>query len=117
MFGSCLATYSCISLSEHSTKVKCAAFFQPLLPSSFLAVIDSLSNLSVRIPEFLQKGETADLTCSYNLGGDTLYSVKWYKGRHEFYRYMPHEAPQIKTFPVKGMKINVSTINHGQTTG
>ena len=76
-------------------------------------MIDSLSNLSVRIPEFLQKGETADLTCSYNLGGDTLYSVKWYKGRHEFYRYMPHELPQIKTFPVKGMKINVSTVTSG----
>ena len=73
-----------------------------------VAVIDSLSNLSVRIPELLQKGETADLTCSYNLGGDTLYSVKWYKGRHEFYRYMPHEQPRIKTFPVKGMQINVS---------
>ena len=79
------------------------------LPPFPFAVIDSLSNLSVRIPEFLQKGETADLTCSYNLGGDTLYSVKWYKGRHEFYRYMPHELPQIKTFPVKGMKINVSS--------
>ena len=52
---------------------------------------------------------TLDLTCSYNLGGDTLYSVKWYKGRHEFYRYMPTENPIIKTFPVKNMKINVST--------
>ena len=51
---------------------------------------------------------TPDLTCSYNLGGDTLYSVKWYKGRHEFYRYMPTESPIIKTFPVKNMKINVS---------
>ena len=59
-----------------------AEFFQPFLcPPSFLAVIDSLSNLSVRIPEFLQRGETADLTCSYNLGGDTLYSVKWYKAK------------------------------------
>ena len=71
-------------------------------------MISSLSNLSVRIPEYLQQGDTADLTCSYNLGGDTLYSVKWYKGRHEFYRFMPHEVPAIKTFPVKGMKINVS---------
>jgi len=72
------------------------------------SVIDSLSNLSVRIPEFIQKGHRADLTCSYNLGGDTLYSVKWYKGRHEFFRYMPTENPMIKTFPVKNMKINVS---------
>ena len=73
-------------------------------------MIDSLSNLSVRIPEFIQKGQQADLTCSYNLGGDTLYSVKWYKGRHEFYRYMPTETPVIKTFPVKNMKINVRVL-------
>lgn len=72
------------------------------------AVIDSLSNLNVRIPEHIQTGESADLTCSFNLGGDDLYSVKWYKGRHEFYRYMPNERPKIKIFPVKGMKINVS---------
>ena len=57
---------------------------------------------------------TLDLTCSYNLGGDTLYSVKWYKGRHEFYRYMPTENPIIKTFPVKNMKINVSTFELNQ---
>ena len=67
-----------------------------------------MSNLSVRIPEYIQRGDTADLTCSFNLGGDKLYSVKWYKGRHEFYRYMPNETPVIKTFPVKGMEINVS---------
>ena len=73
-----------------------------------VAVIDSLSNINVRIPEFIQTGESADLTCSFNLGGDDLYSVKWYKGRHEFYRYMPNEMPKIKIFPVKGMKINVS---------
>ena len=73
-------------------------------------MIDSLSNINVRIPEFIQTGESADLTCSFNLGGDDLYSVKWYKGRHEFYRYMPNERPKIKIFPVKGMKINVSKI-------
>ena len=44
------------------------------------------------------------------MGGDDLYSVKWYKGRHEFYRFMPNEKPKIKIFPVKGMKINVSII-------
>ena len=73
-------------------------------------MIDSLSNINVRIPEFIQTGESADLTCSFNLGGDDLYSVKWYKGRHEFYRFMPNERPKMKIFPVKGMKINVSTI-------
>ena len=79
-----------------------------LLFFNIVAVIDSLSNINVRIPEYIQTGESADLTCSFNLGGDDLYSVKWYKGRHEFYRYMPYERPKIKIFPVKGMKINVS---------
>ena len=82
-------------------------YYQTLIFVSF-PVIDSLSNLSVRIPEYIQNGQTADLTCSFNLGGDKLYSVKWYKGRHEFYRYMPGQEPVIKTFPVKGMEINVS---------
>ena len=44
----------------------------------------------------------------FDMEGAALYSVKWYKGRHEFYRYMPTEPPIIKTFPVKNMKINVS---------
>ena len=85
-------------------------FYELILLISFfhVLVIDSLSNINVRIPEFIQTGESADLTCSFNLGGDDLYSVKWYKGRHEFYRYMPNEKPKIKIFPVKGMKINVS---------
>lgn len=47
--------------------------------------------------------------CSYYLDSHNLYSIKWYKGRHEFYRYMPHEDPRVRTFPVKGMNINVST--------
>lgn len=79
-----------------------------LVLAALLQVIDSLSNLVVRIPEHIQEGESADLTCSFNLGGDKLYSVKWYKGRHEFYRFMPHEVPKVKIFPVKGMKINLT---------
>lgn len=87
---------------------RCPENYFSLFVTILVPVIDSLSNLVVRIPEHIQAGESADLTCSFNLGGDTLYSVKWYKGRHEFYRFMPHEVPKVKIFPVKGMKINVS---------
>ena len=101
-----------LSFPNLDRKVPIGQSFSPRTHSAFLfdfAVIDSLSNLSVRIPEYIQNGQTADLTCSFNVGGDQLYSVKWYKGRHEFYRYMPGQEPVIKTFPVKGMEINVST--------
>ena len=41
--------------------------------------LQSLSKISMRIPTFVQSGETADLTCSYYLDSDKLYSIKWYK--------------------------------------
>jgi hypothetical protein len=40
--------------------------------------------------------------------GDSLYSVKWYKGRREFYRYSPKENPAMKTFPIAGVHVVVS---------
>lgn len=88
-------------------------------PSKFLLLlitlfreIASLSKIEVRIPRYIQAGDTADLICSYYLDSQSLYSVKWYKGRHEFYRFMPHEKPTIKVFPVKGMKINMTASDH-----
>lgn len=41
--------------------------------------------------------------------GDSLYSVKWYKGRREFYRYSPKENPAMKTFPIAGVHVVVSS--------
>jgi len=74
--------------------------------------ICSLSKIEVRIPRYIQAGDTADLICSYYLDSHNLYSVKWYKGRHEFYRFMPNENPPVKIFPVKGMKINMTASDH-----
>jgi len=74
--------------------------------------ISSLSKIEVRIPRYIQAGDTADLICSYYLDSHNLYSVKWYKGRHEFYRFMPNEKPPVKVFPVKGMKINMTASDH-----
>uniref|UniRef100_T1GC69 Uncharacterized protein n=1 Tax=Megaselia scalaris TaxID=36166 RepID=T1GC69_MEGSC len=36
---------------------------------------------------------------------DTLYSVKWYKGRREFYRYTPKENPAMKIFNHAGINV------------
>lgn len=49
------------------------------------------------------------LTCNYDMENDTLYSVKWYKGRREFYRYTPKENPAMKVFPSQsGLNVEVS---------
>ncbi|XP_044018222.1 uncharacterized protein LOC122858991 isoform X2 [Aphidius gifuensis] len=60
--------------------------------------VNGLQNVSVDIPEAVAVGSTVNLTCRYDLQGDVLYAVKWYKGKDEFYRYLPKEMPPISTF-------------------
>lgn len=64
--------------------------------------------VQVNIPQSVKKGESANIICSYNLEGDTLYSIKWYKGRREFFRFTPKENPAKKTFPLVGITVEVS---------
>lgn len=68
-----------------------------------------LTNTRLTIPTAVRKGDNALLICNYDLENDTLYTVKWYKGRREFYRYTPKENPAMKTFPLGGITVDVST--------
>ena len=53
--------------------------------------------------------DEAALTCKYDLEGEELYSVKWYKDGNEFYRYIPAERDQkVTTFNMPGVKVDVS---------
>lgn len=77
-----------------------------------------LRGVRVRVPEAVRRGEQARLHCDYDLEGDALYSVKWYIGRREFYRFTPRERPQLKVFPIPGLSdlivevISCFTINY-----
>lgn len=64
-------------------------------------------NLTV-IPPTVRKGSHASLLCQYDLEGAPLYSVKWYRGNFEFYRYSPGEKPAFKIFPYNGIYVDVS---------
>lgn len=77
---------------------------------TFLSVTDisvGLRDVRVEIPAAVKRGDNALLICNYDMEGDSLYSIKWYKGRREFYRYTPKEPQSIKTFPVAGVSVEV----------
>ncbi|XP_049548184.1 uncharacterized protein LOC125959403 [Anopheles darlingi] len=78
-----------------------------LLPS----VIVALRDVQVSVPPAVRRGETVTLLCFYDLDGESLYAVKWYKGRREFYRYTPNESPPLKIFPMQGVQIKRSASN------
>ncbi|KAL7740905.1 hypothetical protein ACLKA6_014067 [Drosophila palustris] len=67
-----------------------------------------LRNVNVRIPAAVKRGDNALLICNYDIENDTLYAVKWYRGRREFYRYTPKENPAWKIF-TKTNEIDVET--------
>ena len=37
----------------------------------------------------VETGQDISLTCDYELEDDILYSIKWYRGDKEFYRFRP----------------------------
>ena len=40
----------------------------------------------VVVPPYSRGGNSITLRCQFDLEGDVLYNVKWYKGAKEFYR-------------------------------
>lgn len=71
----------------------------------------------VTAPNAIESGKNATLVCEYDIESDALYSLKWYKGRREFFRYTPKEIPAVKVFSIGGIHIDVSIfrfffINH-----
>ncbi|XP_063243615.1 uncharacterized protein LOC134542935 [Bacillus rossius redtenbacheri] len=71
-----------------------------------------LTNVSlVIVPPQVQRGQHVALLCQYDLEGAPLYSVKWYRGRHEFYRYSPSEQPPTKVFAFAGVHVDLSVSN------
>uniref|UniRef100_A0A1I8NMA3 Ig-like domain-containing protein n=1 Tax=Stomoxys calcitrans TaxID=35570 RepID=A0A1I8NMA3_STOCA len=69
----------------------------------------ALRNVSVTIPLAVKRGDNAILICNYDIENDTLYTVKWYRGRREFYRYTPKENPAWKIFPSAANGLSVDT--------
>lgn len=77
----------------------------------FYHIIDivlTLKDVRVIVPTAVRRGENVNLMCLYDLEGDTLYSLKWYKGKREFFRFTPKKEPSLQTFPVPGIYVEVS---------
>ena len=65
------------------------------------------------IPSHAIKGDDVTLECDYDLQGDSLYSVKWYRNDQEFYRHIPTDRPQTVVFNQPGLIVDVSMIMLG----
>ncbi|KAG5871796.1 hypothetical protein JTB14_034063 [Gonioctena quinquepunctata] len=70
--------------------------------------IAALKDVSVIIPPAVKVLDDVALQCHYDLEGEILYTVKWYKGPHEFFRFIPKELPNKMVFRQPGINVDVS---------
>ena len=77
-----------------------------LFPGTSLA----LRLKDIDVPPHRVVGEKARLICKFDMEGDILYSVKWYKDDLEFYRFVPNDRPKLQVFPQEGIHVDVSTL-------
>ncbi|XP_065170552.1 cell adhesion molecule 1-like [Atheta coriaria] len=93
-------------------------FFLRLLVVNLLGTfygVSGLKHVELLIhPRVVNKGESSTLSCVYDLEGAQLYTVKWYRGRHEFYRYTPSEHPATKVFLFAGAHVDLETSDEHQ---
>lgn len=64
--------------------------------------------VNVTVPKAVTSGSNVTIVCDHDLDSDNVYTVKWYKGGHEFFRYTPREFPALKLFWLPGIKVDVS---------
>ncbi|XP_069992582.1 cell adhesion molecule 1-like isoform X2 [Penaeus vannamei] len=90
-----------------------------LLPAVLLATISGCQGLKVKkvvVPPHEKMGKGVVLKCEYDLEGDQLYSVKWYKGIKEFFRYVPADNPPIQVFDLPGVHVDRDKSNDRKVT-
>lgn len=66
-----------------------------------------LKDVALRVPEAARAGDSLTLSCDFSLEQEHLYSVKFYQGDTEFYRYVPQESPPTRVFPIEGVNVDV----------
>ncbi|XP_049521451.1 Down syndrome cell adhesion molecule-like protein 1 homolog [Dermacentor silvarum] len=81
-----------------------------------LVLVPALKIVELRVPSKVAAGTTVTLDCLFDLEGDALYTVKWFKNAEEFYHFMPISVPPRKLFPVAGISASLTEESNSSVT-
>ncbi|KAK4293692.1 hypothetical protein Pmani_033628 [Petrolisthes manimaculis] len=63
----------------------------------------------VEVPAWVKAGETVQLECHFNLEAlDTLYSLTWWRGQRQFYKFSPTTPNRKAKYHLEGIWVDVS---------
>ncbi|BES94559.1 beat protein [Nesidiocoris tenuis] len=75
---------------------------------------DGLKLIDVKIDKHVVMGRGTTLECLFDMESEPLYSVKWYKDGHEFFRFVPKEVPPSQHFSVPGVHVDLENSTEAQ---
>lgn len=90
---------------DRTPRIAVAAILALIVP---LSGVGGLKNVWLHVPLAVAPGQSATLICHFDLEGEPLYTVKWYKGRQEFFRYVPKEHPHTTLFVEAGISVDIA---------
>ncbi|GBL82466.1 hypothetical protein AVEN_252596-1 [Araneus ventricosus] len=82
-----------------------------LLPVTRKATGSGVRFSYLGVPGSVSRGDPIWLDCGYDLEGDELYSVKWYKDNVEFYRFLPSDIPSAQMYSLDGVFLDLLRSN------
>ncbi|KAK9879432.1 hypothetical protein WA026_006501 [Henosepilachna vigintioctopunctata] len=83
---------------------------------SLLSGYASLRLTNMTAPVIQDPRDDMHLFCEFDMGGEELYAVKWYKDDHEFFRYSPAGNQRLLQFQVMGVHVDVSRTQCSMTS-
>ncbi|KAG1658392.1 hypothetical protein GQR58_023000 [Nymphon striatum] len=87
---------------------------QAASPVSLIFNVISIKLTQMYVPVVTTPSNDVKLICKFNLGQETLYSIKWYKDGVEFYRYVPKARPKSIAFNNRGIQVDLNKSNSEQ---
>ena len=92
-FNQCLivAGQTVVILGEGQQMIRVKSNMNIVMFDIFWRIIEMMQSYQTEV------GHSLSLECDYQLEGDSLYSLKWYRDDREFFRYIPQGDQQNKT--------------------
>ncbi|XP_076762110.1 uncharacterized protein LOC143430028 [Xylocopa sonorina] len=91
--------------------------FTLLLLCALISTGSTLRLLRLDVPRIADpRWDKVTLRCEYDLEGEALYSVIWYKDGMEFFRFTPESKPPCRDFPIDGVYVDLNNSDSKQVT-
>ncbi|XP_050726494.1 uncharacterized protein LOC127003629, partial [Eriocheir sinensis] len=74
---------------------------------------DGIRITRVDVPQTMEVGGEGQLFCSWEEDTDKMYSIKWYQGAQEFYRFTPNARDQVQIFDPVNLDVDRAKSREG----